>query len=269
MSDDNARFVSGGGDKTVFLWDVATATTIRRFTGHAGRVEAVAFGGDGASVVISGSYDSTVRLWDTKSQSNKPLMQLSEAKDSVSSVKVAEHEIITGSIDGRIRTYDVRMGQVFADVIGHSVTSVMPTGQNDSLLVSSLDSTVRLMDKNDGKLLQAFRAEGYTNTTYRIRSTLGMNDAMVISGSEDGQIFVWDLLDGNVVHRLAHTVDDTSTTFGSSSKRSVVSAVAYCPARKEWVSAGGDGKIEAEGMVVRFADRYHRDCSGLGHALNH
>ncbi|KAK4991174.1 hypothetical protein LTR66_006602 [Elasticomyces elasticus] len=31
VADDNARFVSVGGDKTVFLWDVATAQTIRRY----------------------------------------------------------------------------------------------------------------------------------------------------------------------------------------------------------------------------------------------
>lgn len=30
VSDDNARFVSVGGDKTVFLWDVASARTDRK-----------------------------------------------------------------------------------------------------------------------------------------------------------------------------------------------------------------------------------------------
>lgn len=56
VSDDNARFVSCGGDKLVFLWDVATARTTRRFEGHGGRVNSVAFGGDAGdgSVVISG-----------------------------------------------------------------------------------------------------------------------------------------------------------------------------------------------------------------------
>lgn len=54
VSADNARFASVGGDKQVFLWDVETGSTIRRWSGHAGRVEAVAFGGEGDSVVISG-----------------------------------------------------------------------------------------------------------------------------------------------------------------------------------------------------------------------
>ena len=37
------------------------------------------------------------------------------------------------------------------------VTSVAVAKANDSYLVSTLDSTIRLMDKRDGKLLQAFR----------------------------------------------------------------------------------------------------------------
>ena len=66
----------------------------------------------------SGSYDSTVRLWDTKAQSGKPLMTLSEARDSISTLSVLDHEIVTGSIDGKVRSYDIRMGIMSEDVIG-------------------------------------------------------------------------------------------------------------------------------------------------------
>lgn len=125
VADDNSRFASGGGDKTVFLWDVASARTLRRYGGGAGghgaRIESVAFGGDGDSVVVSGSFDSSVRLWDTKSSSNRPIMVLSEAKDSVSSLAITGHELHTGSIDGRVRTYDLRMGMLCIDVVGREL----------------------------------------------------------------------------------------------------------------------------------------------------
>ncbi len=122
VAGDNSRFVSGGGDKTVFLWDVATAKTLRRYGGgpggHGGRIECVAFGGEGDSVVVSGSFDSSVRLWDTKSRDGRPLMVLSEARDSVSCLVVGEAEVVAGSVDGRVRGYDLRMGMVSVDVIG-------------------------------------------------------------------------------------------------------------------------------------------------------
>ena len=58
VSDDNARFASVGGDRQVFLWDVAQGRTLRRWSGHGGRVNCVGFGGDGGGVVGSGEWVS-------------------------------------------------------------------------------------------------------------------------------------------------------------------------------------------------------------------
>jgi mitogen-activated protein kinase organizer 1 len=55
VSSDNSRFASVGGDKTVFLWDVARAEVLKRFSGHSGRCNAVVLGGEDDSVVISGN----------------------------------------------------------------------------------------------------------------------------------------------------------------------------------------------------------------------
>ncbi|EME42960.1 hypothetical protein DOTSEDRAFT_107742, partial [Dothistroma septosporum NZE10] len=245
VSEDNARFVSGGGDKTVFLWDVATAVTTRRFAGHAGRINAVTFGGEGDSVVVSGSFDGSVKVWDTKSRSDRPIMTLSEAKDAVSSVAVHGHEIFAGSIDGRIRVYDLAMGHVDTDVVapGKGATSVMPTKAGDGYLVSSLDSKLRLMDRPTGKCLQTFQdKEGFKNETYRMRSALAVGDAYAFSGSEDGRVIVWDVLTGDVVQRLWHK-EQSDGPGDVSSKKDVVSAVAWNQLRKQWASAGGDGSV--------------------------
>ena len=97
------------------------------------------------------------------------------------------------------------------------------------MLVSTLDSTIRLMDKGNGQMLQSYK--GHRNTEYRIRSCLGMADTMVISGSEDGQLYAWDLLEGKVIEKLeAHD-------------GKVASAVTCNGVRKEWASAGVDGKF--------------------------
>ena len=84
------------------------------------------------------------------------------------------------------------------------------------------------MDKGNGQMLQSYK--GHTNGDYRIRSCLGLADAVVVSGSEDGQIYAWDLLEGRVIEKLgAHD-------------GKVASALAFNAARKEWASAGVDGK---------------------------
>ncbi|KAI6847264.1 WD40 repeat-like protein [Hortaea werneckii] len=241
VAEDNSRFVSGGGDKTVFLWDVATGVTLRRFAGHAGRVNAVAFGGTGDAVVVSGSFDGMVKVWDSRARGDRAMMSWGEARDAVSSVFVRGCEVLVGSVDGRVRVYDLVSGCVDTDVLGASVTSVMPTVASDSYLVSTLDSHVRLMDRSTGKCLQSFKGGGFRNESYRVRSTLAMGDSVAMSGSEDGSIVVWDVLSGKVLHTLQHAKQDDVGREGG--QKQVVSAVAWNQMRKTWASAGGDGTV--------------------------
>lgn len=74
-----------------------------------------------------GSFDATVRLWDCKSQSTKPIQVFEDSKDSVSSLHVLGHEIVTGSVDGKLRLYDLRMGMVFVDTIGRKEPPYVPS----------------------------------------------------------------------------------------------------------------------------------------------
>lgn len=131
VASDNARFASGGGDKSAVLWDVASAKVTRRLGvatgGHSGKIESVKFGGEGDSVVVTGSYDATVRLWDIKAAGGRPLMVLSEGKDSVSDVAVTGWEVGAACVDGRVRWYDLRMGVCLVDVVGGKCMSISRT----------------------------------------------------------------------------------------------------------------------------------------------
>lgn len=60
---------------------------------------------------------------------------------------------------------------------------------------------------------------------------MGMADSVVISGSEDGKIYAWDLLEGGKVIETLEAHDGK-----------VTSAVTCNGTRKEWASAGVDGK---------------------------
>ncbi|KAI8239260.1 WD repeat domain-containing protein 83 [Colletotrichum sp. SAR 10_96] len=215
VAADNERFASCGGDRAVFLWDVASATTLRRFGGnvhgHSSRINCVAFGGDGDSLVISAGFDTSVRVWDCKSNSAKPVQVMDEAKDSVTALVVRDAEIVAGSVDGRVRSYDVRMGKCITDTMGASVTSLKLTRDGKAMLVGSLDSKIRLMDRDSGGCLKTYEDAGWKNEELRVQSILGGKEKYVIAGDEltagtgpaglngEGKIWAWDLLSGKLV----------------------------------------------------------------------
>ncbi len=66
----------------------------------------------------TGSFDSTVRLWDLRAQSRQAIQVLEEAKDAIQTISIDSTTIITGSVDGHVRTYDLRKGELRSDFIG-------------------------------------------------------------------------------------------------------------------------------------------------------
>ncbi len=69
----------------------------------------------------------------------------------------------------------------------------MPTQDAQTLLVTSLDSHIRLMDMYTGKMLNDFT--GHLNASYRCRACFGHGEATVVCGDENGEVWAWDLLD--------------------------------------------------------------------------
>lgn len=206
VTQDSSKFASCGGDRTVFLWDVRTSKAVSRFSGHLAQVNSVEFTSN-AAVLASASFDSTVKLWDLRANNtSKPIQTLTDSKDSVSAVAIYEHRILTASVDGKLRSYDLRMGTLTTEPVGGGsapLTSVAVLQDGEAALVSSLDSKITLIDlhENSGVPLQVLH--GHTNDSYRLKPALAANDTLVLMPSErSGQIYVWDLMDEAPIQKL-------------------------------------------------------------------
>jgi WD40 repeat protein len=66
FSPDGKSVASGGGDKTINLWNVKTGKERATLKGHTGGVSSVAYSRDGKTLA-SGSLDHTIKLWDLTS----------------------------------------------------------------------------------------------------------------------------------------------------------------------------------------------------------
>lgn len=170
----------------------------------------------------------------------------------MSSVAVhgATATIAAGSLDGHVRSYDVRMGRATADRLcgggGGAVTSVALAADGGSLLASCLDGRLRLVDRADGRLLRGFGGDSFRNEGLRIRSMFAAGDGLVVSGSEPAsgedepaRVFAWDVVTG------ARTAVVAVTGAG---RGRVASCLGWNERGQTWAAGCSDG----EWLVVAF-----------------
>uniref|UniRef100_A0A8D0CV30 WD repeat domain-containing protein 83 n=1 Tax=Sander lucioperca TaxID=283035 RepID=A0A8D0CV30_SANLU len=173
-SYDNSHLCSCSSDKTVILWTSPQARSHATQGPRRVKSHCVQFNEEATIILSVRSLDGTVRCWDTRSR-----------RFDVSSLKVAQHELLTGqSVDGRVRRYDLRMGQLHVDFIS----------------TPSLDSTVRLLDKSTGEMLGEY--SGHKMKGYKLDCCLSSKDTHVLSCSEDGHVYFWDLVEGSLSLKL-------------------------------------------------------------------
>lgn len=199
ISKDKKNFASVGSDKAVFYWNVSGQIE-RRLYGHDGRINCVEYNNE-YNVLMTGSYDSTVKLWDLRAYSQRPIQTLKDFKDSVSAITCTDTEILATSVDGHLRIYDVSAGKVFTDCISpNALTSVQLSGDEKVVLMSCMDGSVRLFDRMSGEQLNKY--EGHVHQELHCESLYGHGEKHVISASEDGSVHFWDLLTAKTVHCL-------------------------------------------------------------------
>jgi WD40 repeat protein len=141
---------SGGGDRTIRLWDVRTHKQLGApLTGHTDVVWSVAFSPDGRTLA-SASSDATIRLWDvrTRKQLGAPLTGHTDVVQSVA-FSPDGRTLVSGSRDRTVRLWDVRTRkQLGTRLTGHTdrVNGVAFSPDGRTLASAGGDRTVRLWE---------------------------------------------------------------------------------------------------------------------------
>jgi mitogen-activated protein kinase organizer 1 len=209
-SCDSSFILSGSTDKSIIYWDVSTALPVRRIRTHVAGITCVKFNED-STVAISGSRDNTVQCFDIRSRALESFQTLKEAKDCITGLLVTSTKIITSSLDGCIRQYDIRAGELTCDKIGIPITSLSITSDEQCLLASCQDEAIRLVDIDGGEVLTEYKGHKGSKD-YRIECGTTKGDGYILTGSSYGQMIVYDFLEANEVKRLPISTENSIIT---------------------------------------------------------
>ena len=115
FSPDGETLASGGGDRTIRLWDVETGQERAALEGHTGRIESVAFS-PGGGILASGGWDGTIRLWDAATGEPRARMEEPGRYGLTGWVwSLAfdpDGEILASGHDHGVRVWDVEAGRL-------------------------------------------------------------------------------------------------------------------------------------------------------------
>lgn len=241
---DKSRFVSAGQDRSCYLWDVMGSRVLRRFQAHSHKINSIALNAE-STVLFTASYDQTVKCWDLRAQNSRDAIQvLGDFKDSVTSVRVTDHSVVAGSVDGCVRVYDLRMGRLHTDDLRRPVTSVDLSADGKLCLAACMgeedvaEGMLQLLELDSGKQLRQFK--GHVHNYYRTEACFSSDHVHVHAGDESGGVVRWNMLTGQVVakHPEAHSKGITAIACHPKEK-SVYCTASYDGTAKCWQWAEG------------------------------
>jgi WD40 repeat protein len=223
FAPDNVTLYSGGQDKAIKTWKLASDVPVKNFGHPAREVDAVAFN-PASTVLATGSHDGTVRIWD----------------------------VAKGQQIREIRAHPMPPQQNAVYCIAWS-----PDGKQ--IVSGSLDHSLKLWDANSGAMVREFKAykektfeKGHRDAVFSV--AFSPDGKSIVSGGSDYSIKLWNVADGNVAREFINPGLKPDPLAPSRAHPGYVYGVRFTSDGKRLVSAGHAPRLQGYVAVWNVAD---------------
>lgn len=205
LSPDGRYMVKGNVDSTALLLDVETGKVLRRFEGHNKVVYSYDFSPDGKYLVTAGA-DRFLIVWEVAT--GKEVHRLKGHVDHVFDVKFSAdgQTLVSGSWDGSMRVWDVSTGKsaMWVDLKNDSPYAVGYSPDDLYLVSADLSEKLKFREMDSGEEFRTMvgHTDQISSFTFSPPATSERN--LMVTGSWDGKVKVWDVLTGMLVKKFQH-----------------------------------------------------------------
>jgi WD40 repeat protein len=213
LSADGKRLYSGGADKMVRAWNLASPNQPeRQFSGHTAAVNAVAVSANG-QVLASAGDDETIRFWNQANGQQTALIGAHAGAVTSLSFNNAG-QLLSASADGSVKLWQAPAAA--GKLLAHpgQVTSAILSPDGARLLTGCGDKQVRLWNLTTGQVERAFA--GHTLGVLCV----AMNAAgtQVAAGGADKTLLVWEAATGKESKKFPLAAAVNSVAFSPDGK---------------------------------------------------
>ncbi|XP_061198911.1 protein FAN isoform X4 [Neopsephotus bourkii] len=199
--------ISSSWDNHIYFYSIAFGRQQDILMGHDDAVSQICWR-DGR--LYSASWDSTVKVWhcapgETLGSKKHHFELLAELEHEVSvntiNLNAANTILVSGTKEGTISVWDVTTATALHQLPCHSGTVFDAAFSPDSrhLLSTGEDCCFKVIDVQTGMVISSV-------TTEEPQRCFKWDGNTILSGSQSGELLIWDLLGGKVTERLkGHT----------------------------------------------------------------
>jgi WD40 repeat protein/serine/threonine protein kinase len=235
FTPDGRQAISGGHDRILRVWDVATGLDVVALEGHRDQIHSVSIAADGRSVLTSGR-DRTARLWDLRAGAE--VRRFEGHTDALNGAAFSPDGrwVITAAGNGwpqpekdyTLRLWETATGKEVRRFEGHTqaiwATAFAADGRH--ILSGSFDGSARLWDVQTGQELRRFESSGY-----RIHAVAMAADSQrIATAGADKVVRLWDIRTSRTLQAFEGHTD-------------VVAAVAISPDGNRILSGADDRTV--------------------------
>lgn len=195
---DPTSLMSCGDDTTVRLWDLPSDNSVATFRGHQDYVRSGCFlSSQNSNILVSGSYDQTVRLWDTRT-TGAAVMTFTHTAPIEDVLSMPSGTTLLASAENQIAVLDIVAGKPLHMIKNHqkTVTSLCLASQGSRVISGALDGHVKIFETTGWNVVAGLKYAAPILSLEVITTGSGREDKHIAVGMSDGILSVKTRLSG-------------------------------------------------------------------------